>query len=160
MNLHAKLKTLISLLVFFLVTLFVEAQLTFWDLHITHAAPCFIEVDSIHSPLSHYGFQLIRSQNTWYAVGDGTGLVYKKNADGTWNRLDSTRFGGYHFGASLFEFNNNIIKYGGYGFWRNNGYFVKFEHHQGQWEILPTNIELLTSNKLQFYDEKDRKSVV
>ena len=155
MNLRAKLNTLISLLVFFLVTFFVKAQLTFWDLQISHAAPCFIEVDSIHSPLSHYGFQLIRSQNTWYAVGDGTGLVYKKNADGTWNRLDSTRFGGYHFGASLFEFNNNIIKYGGYGFWRNNGYFVKFEHHRGQWEILPTNIELPTSNKLQFYDEKN-----
>ena len=154
MSLRAKLKTCISLLVFFHVTLLVKAQQTLWDLNITHAAPCFVEVDPIHSPLSHYGFQLIRSQNTWYAVGDGTGLVYQKNADGTWNRLDSTRFGGYHFGANLIEYNNTIIKYGGYGFWRNNGYFVKFGNHTKQWEIIPTNIELPTNNKLLFFDQK------
>lgn len=155
MSLRAKLKTYISLLVFFHVTLLVKAQQTLWDLNITHAAPCFVEVDPIHFPISHYGFQLIRSQNAWYAVGDGTGLVYQKNANGTWNRLDSTRYGGYHFGANLIEYNNTIIKYGGYGFWRNNGYFVKFENHTRHWEIIPTNIELPTNNKLLFFNQKN-----
>ena len=149
------LKIQFILLALFLVTFFVDAQSTLWDLTITHAAPCYVEVDSTHSPLSQYGFQLIRFQDSWYAIGDGTGLVYQKKSDGSWSRIDSTRFGGYHFGANLFEYNNNIIKYGGYGFWRNNGYFVKFENHTRQWEIIPTNVELPTNNKLLFFDKKN-----
>jgi len=148
----AEIKKVLFFLILFFSPFLSESQRYLWEIQTTHEVPCFAEIDSVNAPLSQNSFQLIRMQAHWYAVGNGTGLVYKRNSNGTWNRIDSTRFGGYHFGANLLVFNNSLIKYGGYGFWRNNGYFVKFEEDLGQWEIIPTNIELPTHNKLLFYD--------
>jgi hypothetical protein len=142
----------ISILFFFLICQSVHSQKNFWDLNPTQAITCRFEIDSLNAPLSEYSFLLMKKNNVWYAIGDGTGLVYRREINETWKKIDSTKFGGYHFGANLFVYNDTFFKYGGYGFWRNNGYFVEFLSQRGEWEIKPTNIELPSNQHLLFLD--------
>jgi hypothetical protein len=39
--------------------------------------------------------------------------------------------------ASLFSYNSDIYKYGGYGFWSHRDFITRFERETKEWELVP-----------------------
>ena len=113
----------------------------------------FLLLDSIKQAKAKENYQLILSHNKWYAVGDGDGQVFTPE-NNRWKRIDQTRLEGYHYGAFLFDCNGALMKYGGYGFWRSHGMFVRFNEYTGDWQIQPSDRDLPFSGELAYFNKK------
>jgi hypothetical protein len=114
----------------------------------------FLELNSAQQTKPTDNYQLILSHGKWYAIGNGDGQVFTPE-NGLWNRIDKTRLEGYHYGAFLFDCNGTLMKYGGYGFWRNHGMFVYFHEHTGDWQIQPCDRELPFNGNLAYFSKKE-----
>ena len=86
----------------------------------------FLQLDQTEQAKPNENYQLIFSHGKWYAVGNGDGQVFTPQ-NGEWKRIDNTKLEGYHYGAFLFDCNGTLVKYGGYGFWRNH-WTVSYTH--------------------------------
>lgn len=113
----------------------------------------FLKLDSLRQAKPKENYHLIISHNKWYAVGDGDGQVFTPE-NNQWKRIDNTRLEGYHYGAFLFDCNGSLMKYGGYGFWRNHGMFVRFNEANGDWQIQPSDRDLPSSGEMAFFHKK------
>lgn len=114
----------------------------------------FLPLDQTKQAKPNENYQLILSHGKWYAVGNGDGQVFTPE-NGEWKRIDNTRLEGYHYGAFLFDCNGTLIKYGGYGFWRNHGMFVYFHEYLGDWQIQPCDRDLPFSGNLAFFNRTE-----
>ena len=114
----------------------------------------FLELNSAQQTKPKDTYQLILSHGKWYAIGNGDGQVFTPE-NGLWKRIDKTRLEGYHYGAFLFDCNGTLMKYGGYGFWRNHGMFVYFHEQTGDWQIQPSNRELPFNGNLAYFSKKE-----
>jgi hypothetical protein len=114
----------------------------------------FFALDSTLQSKLHVNYELILSQGKWHAIGNGDGQVFTPE-NGKWKRIDKTRLEGYHYGAFLFDCNGTLMKYGGYGFWRNHGMFVKFNKALGDWQIQPCDRDLPFSGNLAYFSRKE-----
>jgi hypothetical protein len=113
----------------------------------------FIKLDTVKQAKPNDNYQLILSRGKWHAIGNGDGQVFTPE-NGVWKRIDSTRLEGYHYGAFLFDCNGTLMKYGGYGFWKNHGMFVYFHEGLGDWRIIPCNRDLPSHGNLAFFSRK------
>ena len=116
------------------------------------------------------GLQLIKLENTFqgyeqffvrnktgsYILIDGTGRIYKATSKSNdtvyYSRIDSTHFYGYNGGAINFTYHDTIFSFGGGGFWRVNGQLRYYSEKYHEWDILPLNEEVPTTNALSYYD--------
>lgn len=114
----------------------------------------FLKLDTVEQSKPNANYQLILSHGKWYAVGNGDGQVFSPE-NGKWNRVDETRLEGYHYGAFLFDCNGTLMKYGGYGFWRNHGMFVYFHEPTGDWKIQPSDRDLPFNGNLAYFSRKE-----
>jgi hypothetical protein len=114
----------------------------------------FLRLDSLQQTKANVNYELILSHGRWYAIGDGDGQVFISE-NGNWKRIDKTRLEGYHYRAFLFDCNGSLMKYGGYGFWRNHGMFVKFNEALGDWQIQPSDRDLPFSGNLAYFSRKE-----
>jgi len=114
----------------------------------------FLTLDSLQQTKPNVNYELILSHGKWYAVGNGDGQVFTPE-NNTWKRIDKTHLEGYHYGAFLFDCNGTLMKYGGYGFWRNHGMFVVFNEAIGDWQIQPSNRDLPFSGDLAYFSRKE-----
>jgi hypothetical protein len=114
----------------------------------------FLTLDSVQQSKPSFNYELILSEEKWYAIGNGDGQVFTPE-NGAWKRIDKTRLEGYHYGAFLFDCNGTLMKYGGYGFWRNHGMFVKFNEALGDWQIQPSDRDLPFSGNLAYFSRKE-----
>jgi hypothetical protein len=114
----------------------------------------FLKLDSVQQTKPSANYQLILSHGKWYAVGNGDGQVFSAE-NGKWKRVDETRLEGYHYGAFLFDCNGTIMKYGGYGFWRNHGMFVYFHEPSGDWRIQPSDRDIPFNGNLAYFSRKE-----
>jgi hypothetical protein len=114
----------------------------------------FLRLDSLQQTKANVNYELIISHGKWYAIGDGDGQVFISE-NGNWKRIDKTRLEGYHYRAFLFDCNGSLMKYGGYGFWRNHGMFVKFNEALGDWQIQPSDRDLPFSGNLAYFSRKE-----
>jgi|GEM_PF-2243253 len=114
----------------------------------------FLRLDSLQQTKANVNYELILSHGKWYAIGDGDGQVFISE-NGNWKRIDKTRLEGYHYRAFLFDCNGSLMKYGGYGFWRNHGMFVKFNEALGDWQIQPSDRDLPFSGNLAYFSRKE-----
>ena len=114
----------------------------------------FFTLDSAQQAKPNNNYQLILSHGKWYAIGDGDGQVFTPE-HGFWKRIDKTRLEGYHYGAFLFDCNGTLMKYGGYGFWRNHGMFVYFHVPSGDWKIQPSDRDLPFYGNLAYFSRKE-----
>ena len=114
----------------------------------------FLPLDSTKQNKPNINYQLLLSRGKWYAVGDGDGQVFTPE-NNLWKRIDNTRLEGYHYGAFLFDCNGTLMKYGGYGFWRNHGMFVTFNEHLGDWRIKPCNRDLPFIGNLAYFSRQE-----
>lgn len=125
-----------------------------YDLKPNRQLTNFLELNSDQQAKPKVNYQLILSHGKWYAIGNGDGQVFTPE-NGLWKRIDKTRLEGYHYGAFLFDCNGTLMKYGGYGFWRNHGMFVYFHEHTGDWQIQPSNRELPFNGNLAYFSKKE-----
>ena len=114
----------------------------------------FLRLDSLQQTKDNVNYELILSHGKWYAIGDGDGQVFISE-NGNWKRIDKTRLEGYHYRAFLFDCNGSLMKYGGYGFWRNHGMFVVFNEAIGDWQIKPSDRDLPFSGNLAYFSRKE-----
>ncbi|MDP4951005.1 MAG: hypothetical protein NWQ44_04670 [Flavobacteriales bacterium] len=114
----------------------------------------FLELNSDERAKPTNNYQLILSHGKWYAIGNGDGQVFTPE-NGLWKRIDKTLLEGYHYGAFLFDCNGTLMKYGGYGFWRNHGMFVYFHEQTGDWQIQPSDRELPFNGNLAYFSKKE-----
>lgn len=121
-----------------------------------HTLINFLPLDSILQSKPQFNYELILSQGNWYVIGNGDGQVFTPE-NGKWKRIDKTRLEGYHYGAFLFDCNGTLMKYGGYGFWRNHGMFVKFSEAIGDWQIQPSNRDLPFNGNLAYFHKKENE---
>lgn len=113
----------------------------------------FLPLDSLEQAKPRENYHLILSHNKLYAVGDGDGQVFTPE-NNSWKRIDKTRLEGYHYGAFLFDCNGSLMKYGGYGFWRSHGMFVRFNEYNGDWQIQPSDRDLPFGGELAYFNKK------
>jgi hypothetical protein len=114
----------------------------------------FLNLDTVQQTKPNVNYELILSQGKWYAVGNGDGQVFTPE-NGTWKRIDKTHLEGYHYGAFLFDCNGTLMKYGGYGFWRNHGMFVFFNENIGDWQIKTSDRDIPFNGNLAFFNRKE-----
>jgi hypothetical protein len=114
----------------------------------------FLVLDPVQQAKPNNNYQLILSRGKHYAVGNGDGQVFTPEG-GIWKRIDKTRLEGYHYGAYLFDCNGTLMKYGGYGFWKNHGMFVYFNEHLGDWLIQPCDRDLPFSGNLAYFNREE-----
>jgi hypothetical protein len=76
----------------------------------------------------------IRVQDTLYFVYGSGGLVYQVKND-TVRRIDKSFDHEMQYGACVFEHNNTVFKYGGYGFWSDRDFFTYYDLKQDEWEV-------------------------
>jgi hypothetical protein len=98
----------------------------------------------------------VRNKTGSYILVDGTGRVYKaiskSNDTVKYNRIDSTHFYGYNGGAINFTYHDTIFSFGGGGFWRVGGQLRYYSEKYHEWDILPINEEVPTTNALFYFD--------
>ncbi len=114
----------------------------------------FLNLDAVQQTKPNVNYELILSQGKWYAVGNGDGQVFTPE-NGLWKRIDKTHLEGYHYGAFLFDCNGTLMKYGGYGFWRNHGMFVFFNKDIGDWQIKTSDRDIPFNGNLAFFNRKE-----
>ena len=89
--------------------------------------------------------KFIRTKKGLFILVNGTGRVYeikKGGSDLSVQRIDSTVFFGYNFGAFSFAYRDTIYSYGGYGIWRYNGQLRVYLPHKHEWELVPLSREI------------------
>ncbi len=89
--------------------------------------------------------KLVRTRNSLFALIDGTGRLYEiKEINGALSaqRIDSTLFFGYNFGAEAFAWRDTIYSFGGYGYWRYNGQLRMYVEDAHEWELTASSMEV------------------
>lgn len=63
------------------------------------------------------------------------GIVYELNKDSLF-RIDKSFMHKMQIDCAIFSYNNNIYKFGGYGFWSNRNFITKFNFETKQWDLV------------------------
>lgn len=104
------------------------------------------DIPFTHPPDPEGTDHLFKIKNKVINVISGTGRVYEFSLGPkdkvVIQRVDSSVFFGYNFGAAVFVHQDTIFSLGGYGHWVNNGHLRYFERSQKGWEIAPLNMNL------------------
>lgn len=109
------------------------------------------------------GQELIKTKEQLYLLISQTGVIYslkeKQDSSYTFQRIDATININYNIDCNNFIWNNTIYSYGGYGFWKLNGHLRAFNFLDKEWDITPTNVEII-SNGSNWFDKKEGKLYV
>ena len=89
---------------------------------------------------NNINFKIINDKNNSYFVLSGGGPVLKLEKDSLL-RVDNSVEQKNQYGASVFEYDNKIFMYGGYGFWSFKNYITYFDFSSKQWEFFKTQSE-------------------
>jgi len=82
--------------------------------------------------INHVGYTLIESNNKYIAVENGLGRVFNITKDSI-TRIDNSASLKNNYGNSIFIYDQNIISYGGYGFWKFHDYFTRYSWKDNEW---------------------------
>ena len=90
--------------------------------------------ESLSPPSQYLTSSPIWVQNNLYFINGSGGMVYTIKND-TIKRIDNSFNHGMQYGAPVFEHNDAIFKYGGYGFWSVRDFFTYYDKLQNEWEV-------------------------
>lgn len=94
-------------------------------------------------------------QNDVHFVYPPGGMVYKIEND-TVKRIDHSFDHNMQYGASVFEHEGTIFKYGGYGFWSDRDFFTYYDKTLKEWEVYqPIQSEVIPQGRSFHYFIKD-----
>jgi hypothetical protein len=109
--------------------------------------------------------EIIKSNDSVFVLLERTGVVYSldpfTDSSNTYRfkRLDHTININYNIEANNFLYKNHLYSYGGYGFWRLNGQLRSYNFLDKEWDITPTNYEII-SNGYNWVSQQEGKLFV
>lgn len=94
----------------------------------------FQNIDKINLDL----YELIIKKEEYYFINNASGLVYKVQ-DNDLRRVDNSLDNRLLKDSYMFQHNDTIYRYGGYGFWSQRDFIIYFDESIREWEIYNTN---------------------
>tara|TARA_B100001057_G_scaffold500447_1_gene615557 strand:- start:40 stop:1359 length:1320 start_codon:yes stop_codon:yes gene_type:complete len=94
----------------------------------------FQNIDKINLDL----YELIVKNKEYYFVNNASGLVYKVQDDNL-RRVDNSLDNRLLKDSYIFQHNDTIFRYGGYGFWSQRDFIIYYDESISEWEIYNTN---------------------
>ena len=101
----------------------------------------FQNIDNINLDL----YELIVKNKEYYFLNNASGLVYKIEK-GILNRIDNSLDNRLLKDSYIFQHNDTIFRYGGYGFWSQRNFIIYYDENLNEWEIYNTNNNSYTPN--------------
>ena len=83
-------------------------------------------------------FSPIKTDSSFYFISKTGGSVLKLK-ENTLDRIDNSFNHKMQIGSSIFQYNNEIYRYGGYGFFSARNFIVKYDYLTNEWESLILN---------------------
>ncbi len=103
---------------------------------------------------------LLKQGEAIYILIRQTGFVYKlirsDSAQCVFKRIDHTVNLNYNIDCKNFIYQRGLYSYGGYGFWKTNGHLRKFNFEDSEWDIIPMNMEIMSTSYIWFSEEQGR----
>ena len=107
--------------------------------------------------------EIVKNGSNLYLVISQTGMFYQMDSvmedSVRFNRVDRTINLNYNIGALNFFYKDQFYSYGGYGFWKVNGYLRKFNVVDKEWDINPLNKEIV-SGGFEWFSPKEGRLYV
>lgn len=94
----------------------------------------FQNIDKINLDL----YELIVKNKEYYFINNASGLVYKVQDDNL-RRVDNSLDNRLLKDSYIFQHNDTIFRYGGYGFWSQRNFIIYYDESNREWEIYKTN---------------------
>ena len=94
----------------------------------------FQNIDKINLDL----YELIVKNKKYFFINDASGLVYKVQ-DNDLRRVDNSLDNRLLKDSYIFQHNDTIFRYGGYGFWSQRDFIIYYDEGIREWEIYNTN---------------------
>jgi hypothetical protein len=104
--------------------------------------------------INHESFTLIENSNTLFAVENGLGRVFEITKDSI-TRIDNSASLKNNYGNSIFTYDQNIISYGGYGFWKYHDYFTRYSWKDNEWFYIRNSIQDMPTGRSKPYFQID-----
>lgn len=106
------------------------------------------------------GQLLLKQGPNIYILIRQTGFVYKLISSDAiqcvFKRIDHTVNLNYNIDCKNFIYQGGLYSYGGYGFWKTNGHLRKFNFEDSEWDIIPLNMEIMSTSYLWYSEEQGR----
>ena len=106
------------------------------------------------------GQELIKTKEKLYLFISQTGVIYqledKVDSSYSFHRIDNTININYNIASNNFVWDKHIYSYGGYGFWKLNGHLRAFNFLDKEWDIAPTNNEIISNGHNWFSKNEGR----
>jgi hypothetical protein len=94
--------------------------------------------------------ELIKHNGKIYLFLAQTGFIFQMSEplgdSVVFRKIDNTININYNIDCTNFIYKDQIYNYGGYGFWSKTGHLRKFNTVDMEWDIQPTNIEVVTAD--------------
>ena len=107
--------------------------------------------------------EIVKNGSNLYLVISQTGMFFQMDSvmedSVRFNRVDRTINLNYNIGALNFFYKDQFYSYGGYGFWKVNGYLRKFNVVDKEWDINPLNKEIV-SGGFEWFSPKEGRLYV
>ena len=101
-----------------------------------------IDINSVDLPFSEKIKFFYSNFKNHKIVSIGGGHVFEVIND-TLTRIDHSFDHKMTYGSSVFQRNDTIFKFGGYGFWSSRNFFTYFDPSSKEWEFYPTKSLLI-----------------
>jgi hypothetical protein len=107
--------------------------------------------------------ELVKNGDDLYILVSQTGMFFQLDSvmvdSLRFIRADRTINLNYNIGAINFFYKDQFYSYGGYGFWKVNGYLRKFNVVDKEWDINPLNKEIIAGG-FEWFSAKEGRLYV
>jgi hypothetical protein len=120
-------------------------------------------------PLSNTTFapnkqELIKHHGKMYLFLAQTGFIFEmlepQGDSVVFRKIDNTVNINYNISCTNFIYKDQIYNYGGYGFWNKYGHVRKYNKIDKEWDIQPTNIEVLSADDYDWFSPTEGRLYV
>jgi hypothetical protein len=113
--------------------------------------------------LNYNAEEVFKDGNQIYIFLSQTGFIYKMSEPQDsmvfFTKIDHTYNLNYNIDCYNFSYKGNIYNYGGYGFWQKTGHLRRYNWVDKEWDIVPTNIEVIPGG-YEWYSKNEGKMYV
>lgn len=108
--------------------------------------------------------ELIKHHGKMYLFLAQTGFIFEmlepQGDSVVFRKIDNTVNINYNISCTNFIYKDQIYNYGGYGFWNKYGHVRKYNKIDKEWDIQPTNIEVLSADDYDWFSPTEGRLYV
>jgi hypothetical protein len=108
--------------------------------------------------------ELIKHNGKIYLFSAQTGFIFQMSEplgdSVVFSKIDNTVNINYNISCTNFIYKDEIYNYGGYGFWSKYGHVRKYNTIDKEWDIQPTNIEVLSADDYDWFSPTEGRLYV